>query len=132
MSSSEELSQFFPNHSGVLTSPRKKDLENIVGGEKDGKQHFLLFPQCSLPCQRTYITFFTFKFVLRCIERVVLYRKEGHLHWLKNLESPIITSIPSAYKFLSLMLHEFGTIEKEQLVLEEEVLLFIMNISKCI
>ena len=32
---------------------REKPLENIVGkGENAGKQHFLLFPQFFLPCQK--------------------------------------------------------------------------------
>ena len=36
---------------------KKKAFENIVGkGENAGNQHFLLFPQCFLPCQRKILT----------------------------------------------------------------------------
>ena len=35
-----------------------KPFENIVGkGENAGNQHFLLFPQCFLPCQRQKSSF---------------------------------------------------------------------------
>ena len=40
----------FTTQSRLLTTPKKKPFENIVGkGENAGKQHFLLFPQCFLP-----------------------------------------------------------------------------------
>ena len=41
------LAQLFPTQSQLLTTLRKKALENTVGkGENAGNQHFLLFPQC--------------------------------------------------------------------------------------
>ena len=37
----------------LLTTLKKKPFENIARkGENAGNQHFLLFPQCFLPCQR--------------------------------------------------------------------------------
>ena len=44
------LDQLFTTQSQLLTTPRKKRIENIVRkGENAGNQHFLLFPQCFLP-----------------------------------------------------------------------------------
>ena len=38
----------------MLTTLERKPSENIVGkGENAGNQHFLLVPQCFLPCQRS-------------------------------------------------------------------------------
>ena len=40
----------------TLTTLRKMPFENILGkGENAGNQHFLLFPQCFLPYQKTEI-----------------------------------------------------------------------------
>ena len=39
----------YTTKSQLLTNPRKRPFENIVGkGENVGNQHFLLFPQCPL------------------------------------------------------------------------------------
>ena len=44
----------FSEKSRVLTSQRKRAFEIIEGKEENaGNQHFLLFPQCFLSCQRT-------------------------------------------------------------------------------
>ena len=57
---SAEVYQLFTTPSRLLTTLRKKSFENIVGkGENAGNQHFLLFPQCFLPCQNTKNIFFT-------------------------------------------------------------------------
>ena len=41
-------------------TPRKKPFESIVGkGENAGNLHFLLFPQCLLPCQTEIIIWLT-------------------------------------------------------------------------
>ena len=45
--------ELFTTQSQVLTNPRKKPFENIVGkGENGGNQHFLLFPHCLLSYQK--------------------------------------------------------------------------------
>ena len=50
--------KLFTTQSRLLTTPRKKPFENIVGkGENAGNQHFLLFPQCFLPYQRQELSF---------------------------------------------------------------------------
>ena len=42
----------------TLNDPEKKPFENIVGkGENAGNQHFLLFPQCSLPIPKRISSF---------------------------------------------------------------------------
>ena len=41
----------------TLTTLIKKAFENIVGGENVGNQHFVLFPQCFLPCQGQKLLF---------------------------------------------------------------------------
>ena len=51
MASSRQYSigSLFTMQSRLLTTPREKTFENIVGkGENAGNQHFLLFPQCFL------------------------------------------------------------------------------------
>ena len=51
-------SQPFTTQAQVFMTQKKKYLENIVGkGDNAGKQHFLLFQQCSLPYQRQIKTF---------------------------------------------------------------------------
>ena len=48
----------FTAQSQVLMTLKKKALENIVGkGENAGYQHFLLFTQCFLSCQRQKSSF---------------------------------------------------------------------------
>ena len=43
----------FTKQPRLLTPLRKRPFENIVGkGENAGNQHFLLFPQCFLLCER--------------------------------------------------------------------------------
>ena len=48
----------FTTQSRVFKTLKKTPFENIVGKvENAGNQHFLLFPQCFLPFQRTCIPF---------------------------------------------------------------------------
>ena len=48
----------YKKQSLVFTAHQKKAFENIVEkGENAGKQHFLLFPQCFLPCLRQKSSF---------------------------------------------------------------------------
>ena len=55
------------HHPNIITSLKKKALENIVGkGENAGNQHFLLFPHCFLTYFKTeFIILTTFIFLLR-------------------------------------------------------------------
>ena len=59
----------FTTQSRLLTTPRKKPFENMMGkGENAGNQHFFLFPQCFLPFPKEFFShvriepFFAFLF----------------------------------------------------------------------